>query len=76
MAANGEQVGAGDAPGQYIGRTSRSERVVERLSDGLRVEPQQALRLVVEEAYAAVAVQRDDALTYAVQHRLTLREQR
>lgn len=76
LTAHGQQIRAADPAGQHIGRTARPEHVVERLPDGLRVEPEQAVRLVVEEAYAAGAVQGDDALPDAVQHCLALREQR
>lgn len=76
LPADGEQVGARHAPAQDVGRTSLAERLVGGAAEGLVVDAEQAMRLVVEEADAAGAVQGDDALPDAVQHRLALREQR
>lgn len=62
--------------GQDIGRTSVPERLVGGAADGLVADAEQTSCLVVEQADASVAVQGDDTFPDAVQHGLTLREQR
>lgn len=75
LAAHGQQVGAGHAAGQHVGRASRPECSLGGVADGLAADVQQPLRLVVQQPHPAAAVQGDHALPDAVQHGVALREQ-
>lgn len=76
LPADGDQVRTGHPARQDIGRPSVAERFVGRVAHHLLPDAEEALGLVVEQPDPAGAVQGDDAFPDAVQHRLTLGEQR
>ncbi len=75
LAADGKKVGAGHPAGQYVRRAARGQGLVQGAAGVVRTQVEQSLRLVVHQADPAVLVERDETLTYAVQHRLALGEQ-
>lgn len=74
-AADRHEVVPDDPSCQYVGGPACAQGLGERPAGGVGAKAEQALRLVVQQPDAPRAVERDDALTDAVQHGLALRQQ-